>query len=82
MLKRTIAVAVLLLASVGSAGAQPVAGATPSQATPAYQATLASCQAYEVRMRRMAQISKGLGANYNTQRVINDCMANPSLASR
>jgi hypothetical protein len=33
-------------------------------------------------MRRMAQISKGLGASYNTQHVMNECMADPSLADK
>jgi curli biogenesis system outer membrane secretion channel CsgG len=82
VLKQTIAVAVLMLATAGSAGAQPIAGATPGQAAPAYQATLASCQAYEAKMRRTALMNKVLSANYNAQRIMNECMANPNLASQ
>jgi hypothetical protein len=82
VLKRTIAVAALTLGVAGAAGAQPIAGATAPQAVPPYQATLASCQAYEVRMRRTAQMNKVLSANYNAQRVIDQCLANPSLASQ
>jgi hypothetical protein len=82
VLKPTIAVAVLMLATAGSAGAQPIAGATPAQAMPGSQATLASCQAYEAKMRHTALMNKVLSANYNAQRVMNECMANPSLASQ
>jgi hypothetical protein len=82
VLKQTMAVAALMLASIGYADAQPAASPNPAPATPAYQATLASCQVYEARMHRMAQMNKVLGASYNATRVINDCMANPSLAAQ
>jgi curli biogenesis system outer membrane secretion channel CsgG len=82
VLKRTIAVAAFVLAAAGSVAAQPVAAPASAQAMPAYQGTLAKCQVYEARMRRMAQISKGLGASYNTQHVMNECMADPSLADK
>jgi hypothetical protein len=82
MLRKILLATTFVLAAVSVAQAQPVASPTPAQAAPAYQGTQASCQAYEARMRRQAQLVKGLGANYNPQRVLNDCMANPSLAAQ
>jgi hypothetical protein len=80
MSKKISLAAGLLLATAAMAQAQPVA--TPTPTVSAYQGTQASCQAYEARMRRQAQLVKGLGANYNAQRVLNECLANPGLATQ
>jgi len=42
--------------------------------TQSYNAELASCQDYDNSLRRMANLSKGVGANYNSHRIIRECM--------
>jgi hypothetical protein len=79
---KTLAAAALFLGSTMSASAQPLGDKIPTQASPALQQIQASCQAYEMRMRRTAMMNKVLSANYNAQRVIGECLANPELANR
>ena len=79
---KIFAAATLLLGSAMSASAQPTGNPIPAQTSLALQQIQANCQAYELRMRRTAMMNKVLSANYNAQRVIDECLANPALANR
>ena len=72
MLKKIVVAGFLALASVGPAAAQSAATAQPTAANPT---VLTAVQACEAQMHRMAGLSKGLAANYNAERVHQDCVA-------
>jgi hypothetical protein len=79
---KTIAAAALLLGSTIAMTAEATADAVVARPELAVQQVQADCQAYEARMRRTAMMNKVLSANYNANRVINECLADPSIASR
>jgi len=69
MLKSALLATLLILPLAVPAFAQ----STPSTNPPPTQQTAA--QSCEEQMHRMAGLSKGLGANYNAERVRRDCAA-------
>jgi hypothetical protein len=80
MVKRIIVASALALFSIGLAG---VGGAaTPRSPLPARQSPgvsttpglFAAVQACEAQMRRMAGLNKTLAANYNAERVHDECV--------
>jgi hypothetical protein len=80
MLKQIIVVSALALFSIGPAGAG--GAATPRPPLPAWQSQSVSTtpgffdavQACEAQMRRMADLNKTLAANYNAERVHDECV--------
>jgi hypothetical protein len=75
MLKQTVIAGVLALISIGPAAAQSASGTTQAQGTTAAPATMTTVEACESQARHIASTNKVLGANYNADRVHNDCMA-------
>jgi hypothetical protein len=73
MLKHTITASVLSLFLAAPAFAQSTA--VTSQPTTNNPTMLTAVQACEVQMHRMAGLSKGLSANYDSARVHDDCVA-------
>ena len=74
MLKRIIVASALALFSIGPAGAQSFA----TRQSPGVSTTpglFAAVQACEAQMRRMAGLNKTLAANYNAERVHDECVA-------
>jgi hypothetical protein len=71
--KRTILAGALALFSIGPAGAQSLAR-SQSPAVSTVPANFAAVQACEAQMRRLAGSNKTLTANYNAERVHDDCV--------
>jgi hypothetical protein len=86
MVKRIIVASALALFSIGLAGTG--GAATPRPPLPARQSPgvlttpvlVTDVQACEVQMRRMAGMNKGLAANYNAERVHNECVTSTRKA--
>jgi hypothetical protein len=75
MFKRFIVASALALFSVGPAAA----GSLTTSRQPAFStapANSAAVKACEAQMRPMAGLNKTLAANYNAERVYDDCAAN------
>jgi hypothetical protein len=73
MLKEIILASALAVFSIGPAGAQSFA----TRQSPGISTTpgaVATVQACEAQMHRMAGLDKGLAANYNAERVHDECM--------
>jgi hypothetical protein len=73
MLKQIIVAGALAVFSIGPAGAQSF----DTRQSPGISTTpgpVAAVQACVVQMHRMAGLDKGLAANYNAERVHNECM--------
>lgn len=75
MLKTTIAAALLAVSFTASALAQSAPVTNPSPPSMAQPVSDPSVEACVAQMHRMAQMSKGLAANYNADRVRRDCAA-------
>ena len=81
MLKRILVASALVLFSMGPAGTGGAA-ATPYPSLPARQSPgvsttprfFGAVQACEAQMRRMAGLNKTLAANYNAERVHDECV--------
>ena len=74
MIKRIIVASALAVLSVGSAGAQSL----ETRQSPAVFSGLGNSTAVqncEMQMRRMAGLNKTLAANYNAERVQDECVA-------
>jgi putative SOS response-associated peptidase YedK len=78
MLKQIIAASALSLISFGPAVAQSTSAANQLPAASTAPATITTVEACEGQTRRLAGLNKGLGANYNAERVHNDCVASTS----
>jgi hypothetical protein len=78
MLKQIIAASALALISFGPAAAQSTSAANQLPAASTAPATTTTVEACESQMRRLAGLNKGLAANYNGERVHNDCVASTS----
>ena len=80
MLKRIIVASALVLFSIGPAGAggaAPPGPPLPARQSPGVSTTpglFAAVQACEAQMRRMAGLNKTLAANYNAERVHDECV--------
>jgi hypothetical protein len=74
MLERIVAAGLLILLSIGSAGAQTAA---PTQSSPDANAPalLAAVQACEAQMQRMAGLNKTFAASYDAGRIRDQCLA-------
>ena len=75
MIKRIIVASALAVLSVGSAGAQSLeTRQSPAVFSTAGNSAVQNC---EMQMRRMAGLNKTLAANYNAERVQDECVASP-----
>ena len=74
MFKRIIVASALAVLSVGSAGAQSLE-TRQSPAVSSAPGNFAAVQNCEAQMRRMAGLNKTLAANYNAERVQDECVA-------
>jgi hypothetical protein len=72
MLKEIIVASALALFSSGPAGAGGAGTPRPTPTLPA--GFFAAVQACEAQKRRMAALSKTLAANYNAERVHDECV--------
>jgi hypothetical protein len=80
MFKRIIVAGALALYSIGPAAAGSLTNQHPVvSTTPANSAAVQACEA---QMRRMAGLNKTLAANYNAERVYDDCVASIKRQSR
>jgi hypothetical protein len=75
MFKQVVAVSAWALISIGPAAAQSTSAVSQPPAVSTTPATITTVEACEGQMRRLAGLNKGLAANYNAQRVHDDCMA-------
>ena len=81
MLKRILVASALVLFSIGPAGtggAATLYPSVPARQSPGVSTTpgfFAAVQACEAQMRRMAGLNKTLAANYNAERVHDECVA-------
>ena len=86
MVKLIIVASTLALFSIGLAGAGR-ADTLPARQSPGVSTTpgfFAAVQACEAQMRRMASLNKTLAANYNAERVHDECVTSTreSVASK
>ncbi|HXC30791.1 MAG TPA: hypothetical protein VNV38_22765 [Stellaceae bacterium] len=75
MLKSSLAAAFLAFTLAAPALAQSASATSPSSPVVAQPVSDPSVDACVAQMHKMAQMSKGLGANYNADRVRRDCAA-------
>ena len=79
MLKRTIVASALAVFSIGLAGCQSFA-MRQSPGVSTTPRSFAAVQACEAQERRMAGVVKTLAANYDAERVHNECVASARQA--
>ena len=75
MIRQSVAGVIAALAMAAAAQAQPPGGAIQPQAVSNDQAIITMVATCESQMKRLAGLNKTLAANYNAQRVHEDCLA-------